>query len=320
MQVVSDQQPQCIYELIVRSFATFKFPKGSDAVDIKKFLLRDYTKQRFRNTGITNELHAAVHNMLIGKIGAELDEGFVLNLLKIKSDTLESYASTEALVYPLKNSTARQNCSTVTPFSTNILCEKLSEQTIFVRGNDLFKIKELSEEDNDLNRIKLAFVFSLLLQTKRSSELINRFSTYHTIPSGAVNIIKACERAERTIKSVDQWRFVVAVTKTYLDFLYNTPLLLSDSTFQAFLVHLFNQVFDCSEVPSSKAFVSAFFWNICASRGIDISFFMNALGLGPGLCIYDLCEFPDLTQNVFLDAYIAQNMDKPSYRDFAYSF
>ena len=322
LQLESDQTPQCICELIIRACATFKSHKA-DAVDLKKFLLKDYTKQPFRNSGITEELHAKVHKMLVEKIGGEFNEAFVLNLLKIKNESLDSFANAEADAYPPKNSafkTVETNFSARLPVSENPLLSNISQNTFFMRGNDVHKIKGVSEEANDLNHIKLAPLFASTRKNQSSSQMIKCFLAYHKIDGNASKLINECEEIEHKTKHVDQVKFVASMAHKIVQFLHENPLLLSSSTSQAVLVDIFNLVFDYSESSFGKPIVAAFVWDSFATRGIDASFIVNGLDLKGGISIYDLSVFPAIPHNVRLDIFISNQMEFSFYRNFAYMY
>ena len=312
LELESDQQPQCIYELVVQSFAKIEFPKYADDVDIKMFLLKDYDEKHFANSAITEELYAKVHKMLMGRIGGYLNEAFILNLSKIENETLEAFANAEIITYFLNNSVVQKDSSASLPHSDSPLFEKYSKYTLFVRGNNIHTTEGYPGEANTCART---------LRNQSISVLFSLFSDYQHLANDALKFMSVCEDVRLESEQGDnQVPFVVSIAPVLTQFMYENPLLLSSSSFQAVLVDMFDYLFDCCNVSFGKPIVAAFSWDSFVSRGIDVSFFMNGLQLKGGISMYDLIVFPVIVDNMALDTSITKNMEKSFYRNFAYMY
>ena len=298
------QQPKCIYDSIVITFASLEFPQSSDEFqDLSKFLFKDYNKLKFFNKDVTEEVHEKVHDLIIKKMGGEFDEKILLNLINTELGTLNDFANNQTFVFPGKK--ARESVDDTK--SENIFSEFLTKHNYIFREKHSYELLGMSYDPNGLSHLRITNLYVITLMRKVIYEMFSSFHSYHTIRPLAKTLSSLCNPVEQPRR--DNASDIQEAPETALlrkadhivQVLCTSPLLFTSSSLQHHVAHKINEVLHSEKEPYVKTTVAAFVWDYYATRGIDASCFLNSFQLCEGLSIYDLKYFPHVATNPQLE-------------------
>ena len=287
----ANQRAQCVFNLIVRTFATLEFPRTSGELqDLINFLFKGYDKLKFQNEAISKKLHGNVHKMIIESVGGEFNEIFILNLMSTGLDVLNEFANNYFFAFPGK--------STKVPKEVHqygrVLRKSFSRRKFMLRGHDSFKILRIAEDPNGLKHLHVTAAQLLIIPSTSSAEMFSRFHTYQSLNKFASDLPIVCEFWERFAR-VKQCRTEeqsqLGKVDSMATILCTNPLLFSSPSLQPIFAEIIQKAF--CESTHVIGNIAAFVWDYYATTGIDVSCFMNAFKLSDGICIYDIF-FPPL--------------------------
>ena len=195
----TDQRAQCVYDLIVRTFANLELPQTSDEhQDLIKFLCKNYGTLKFRNETISKTLHGNVHKMIVESVGGEFNEIFLHKLMNIDLNALNEFANNYSFVFPGKCTKVPKNVS----LYKTILRKSLTKRNFMLRGNDSFKSLGITEDSNGLKHLHVTTAHLLMLPTSSWEEMFRRYHSYQSLIQYVHDLPIVCESLDVLLLSV----------------------------------------------------------------------------------------------------------------------
>ena len=337
-----DKQAQCIFDLIVRTFAGLELPKVlDDLLDLEEFFLSNYEDREFNDGKISKELHEKVYQMLV-KVGGKFKPFFhFIAQLDIKH-YLQAVASNEVHLPGLFDEPVGKVQSEVladileipenifalvqAAIKTNKSLDKLfCKHTFMLRGNKALKTElssrlRIKKDDDGMYRLLTTALQSHLLQQRSSDELITRFRSYNRTTEDVKTLIGKCleinNQPNNDLKNYSEINLIRKVDLV-VRVMCENPLLISNAKFQEVLVKVFNGVLHSATASSVKHHVASFLWDYFATKGVDLSSFLNNFPLkGPKL--FDITSVPYTSISTLLDQFPKKVVKGRLYHNFAY--
>ena len=269
------QQPKCIYESIVRTFAAFELPQSSEELhDLVKFLFKDHIGHKFSNNDITQELHGTVHEMIVTKTGGEFHEDILLRLMSIDLRTFTDFVNNQTYAFP-----GRKASLAIDTKSENIVRDSLTKRNYVFRERNSYQRLGMTDDPNGLNHLYIANLHASIILKRSTNEIFESFHGYYTLTSLARTLSSVCKPDNQNDTQEAHEKALIRKADHIVKVLCTNPLLFSSFSLQELLAKTVNETLYSETVPYVKATVTAFVWDYCATKGIDTSCFLKNIQL-----------------------------------------